>query len=763
MKRAHGFLLAAPLFGAAGLPPQTAFAQDENAGLEEIIIKATKREASVHEIPLSVVIRFGTSIDRLGYTNLMDLASTVPNFLAGQGVTNNFISIRGFGAGSDRSFEQSVGLFVDGVYAPRSAAYRTPLFDIERVAILRGPQAALFGLNSTAGAVSVVTNKTRPGDALTLSFSGEIEAEFGSTQISAIAGGSPTPELGLRAAVEIANGGDGIYANDFTAADENSPDHQSLRLSSVWEPIDRLTVTSSLAHTTLDMDGLRGEQFGPNARDGDGTLNFIRNQDASLVPTIVANDPWIDSGPGLEQQSTDLSISVEHLLEKHTLTSVFGYADSEWSYLIDLDTTPNVLLDAGLYEAFDESSFEFRLNSLPDRRLEYISGVYYQKWNLFNSQPNAANRVPFLAPLGLLDPGFPVDIEYTSAQFDLTSETSSVFGILNWNITDNVRIGAGARYNKERKSAMRTGISAFVDDNGALRAPNPANPNDISVLSLDLIGFAGDRDDDHFLPELTVQWDVSDRSMLYARLAESAKSGGFAASTAVTMDTVEYDDEQVGGMELGLKHVLSSGAAEFNVALFRTEYDDLQVNSFNPETGSNLIENAAEVVSQGLEIEMRWRALRRINVGGSLSYLDAEYTDYDRARCPASITPPGTMSCDFSGRPTPFAPKLGASLVVDTAYSVGNELTIRALLGLRYTDEYFTDATLDPVGLQDAHSRIDASVSLHGQGNQWQVELIAKNVTDEIVLASSQPFLGYIGYLQPPRMLTLKGTFRVEN
>ena len=116
--------------------PGTAMAQ-----LEEVVVTATKRTESVMDIPMSVQAISGERLDAMAIDELGDLATTIPNFSIGDGVTTNLITMRGMGSGEDRSFEQSVSMFVDGIYMPRSRQTRTPFFDADRVEILRGPQA----------------------------------------------------------------------------------------------------------------------------------------------------------------------------------------------------------------------------------------------------------------------------------------------------------------------------------------------------------------------------------------------------------------------------------------------------------------------------------------------------------------------------------------------------------------------------------------------------------------------------------------------
>ena len=192
---------------ALALPLHTAAQQ-----LEEVIVTATKRAQSAQDIPQSVEAFSGEKMRDMGIMDIATLATSIPNFFVGDGVVTTNITMRGMGSGGERSFEQSVGMFIDEIYMPRSRQYRSPFFDAERVEILRGPQAVLFGLNSTAGAVSVHSARSRPGDAFVGEITASYEAEYDGATATLVLGGSPTETLGLRFAGQYSDS-DGYFDN----------------------------------------------------------------------------------------------------------------------------------------------------------------------------------------------------------------------------------------------------------------------------------------------------------------------------------------------------------------------------------------------------------------------------------------------------------------------------------------------------------------------------------------------------------------------
>ena len=138
-------------------------AGDDSAGSADIVVTASRRAETITDIPIAVTAVSGDAIATGDIRDLAELSSSIPNFKAGNGgYLGEAVAIRGLGTGQDRSFEQAVGLYVDGVYFPRSRANRAAFFDLDRVEVMRGPQAVLQGLNSTAGAISICLLYTSP-------------------------------------------------------------------------------------------------------------------------------------------------------------------------------------------------------------------------------------------------------------------------------------------------------------------------------------------------------------------------------------------------------------------------------------------------------------------------------------------------------------------------------------------------------------------------------------------------------------------------
>ena len=745
--------------------------------LEEVMVTATKRAASTQDIPMSVEAVSGEQLTNQAIMDFATLSEQIPNFYVGDGVVTTNINMRGTGSGGDRSFEQSVGMFIDDIYMPRSRQYRSPFFDAERVEVLRGPQAVLFGLNSTAGAVSVHTARTRPGDGFVADVSLGYETEYSGTRAAVVLGGSLGDTLGVRFAGEFLES-DGFFENTFTGEDEGDREADLYRISAVWEPTDSLSFDIKYEHVEYDQEGSHGEIYGAIASaldGGDGELNWKRHVDASILGTYPKDAGGTQNvKPGLYQDVDNVSLSMEWSLGEYLLTGIVGWSDMEYSFGIDLDTIAGSLVDPGngapfldasiTPETYEQTSFELRLTSPGGSTVEWLAGIYYQDSEMYNNNESTYDMTSTLDALvfpgacGLLVPGLSLCglNEYQSNEMTVDQELWSAYGNITWNMTDTLRVIAGARYSDEDKEADRGGACKMYDPvSGAVLFEG------FIACTTFYTGIEGDRSSSNFMPEVVVQWDAGDDSMVYGKVGTSAKSGGFATASTILPESWEYDDEEVITYELGYKGRFGGGVAELNAVLFRSEYSDLQVNSFITDGVSTVgvISNAGETVNQGIEVDGRWATTDWLTLGGSAAYLDAEYEEYDQGACSQSS---GLANpCDLTGETPPYAPEFSATVFADVTVPMGSSMNFVGNLTAAYSGDYYTDGTLDPVAEQDAYTRVSARLGIEDAQGKWDVSVIGRNLTEEEVLDVTQPLFGYyLGYIGAPRTITIQGTYR---
>ena len=733
--------------------------------LDEILVTATRREESLANIPISVVAVPGETLSAGVTRDLQELAVSVPNVSIGNGLTTDNVYMRGVGSGNERGFEQAVGLFVDDVYMPRSRQYRTPFLDVEHVEFVRGPQSVLFGLNATAGAIAIHTARSRPGDVFFARVTAGYELEFGGSALTTVIGGSPADTLGLRLAAHALDSGDGYWQNLFTGRDENRIEDRLLRGSMVFEPTDAVTVDARVEYSNFERDGGSDELYtdAGSYSDGSDALDWVRGQDASLLPLFP-----FPAEPGFQAEQFGFAASAEVAIGGGTFTGTLGYVDYDWSLYTDLDSGPARIVDSGIREPFEQSSIELQFASAADRGVQYIAGAYYASSELGQEQPNLVDGTVLLAPSGFPVAGFDAGHLWANGRFDQDESLISGYGMVNWHLGETVLLRGGVRYVRSDKDHLRSTECLIRRSDGTYDDPDAvANPNDALLL---MIGFCPtpvdparqSRSGGHLLPEVSVQWSPDETMMVYGKLSTSAKSGGFVAARIIIPGYFEYDDETATGLELGLKLSFAGGRGEVNAALFHSEYDDLQVNSFDPDTAAAIVGNAGEVRSRGLELDGRLSISDFVTIGAMLGFLDTEFSRFDSGPCfPGETTNPDGFSCDKSGMTLPNAPEVSGTFYVDVDAPLGSRLGLLAHVNVDFSSPYLTSATLDPVSEQAAYARLDARVGVADAGRGRTVSLIGKNLTNERINSYTEAFLGvYRGYMLQPRTIWLQGDFR---
>jgi len=230
--------------------------------LEEIIVTARKKSESLMDAPVAVSVVSGAAMDREGITNLEQLSSQVPGLQLGRSALASSIYIRGIGSGTNLGFEQSAGMYVDGVYQTRSRQFTQSLVDLQRVEVLRGPQSLLFGKNTVAGAIKVETSNPVPGDEFNGYVLADIEPEYSTARGTAVFSGGLTDTFAARLAVRYQES-DGYVDNVYIDKDVQQRDDTIARLTLVWEPSDSLRFTTKMSRTEMNGKGI--EQVNPVA------------------------------------------------------------------------------------------------------------------------------------------------------------------------------------------------------------------------------------------------------------------------------------------------------------------------------------------------------------------------------------------------------------------------------------------------------------------------------------------------------------------
>jgi outer membrane receptor protein involved in Fe transport len=769
-------------------------APSDSPALEEVMVTAQKRPQSLRDVPISVNALSSKKIEEAGITSVERVADYIPSFNMTQTGIGTNIAIRGISSGVNPGFEQSAAQFVDGIHFGRSQLSRAPFLDLERVEILRGPQSILFGKNSTAGAISITTAK--PGTEHEAKLSYLYEPEHGEQDLRLILSGPISDTVGGRLAI-LDSQIDGFMENTTLGRDESGDDNRVIRATLVWQPSDLWDITLKLEDGSFDSEGRNIEVLRPveipSPTTGVATpyanaLQFF-TQGAYLLDTT--HDWKRQSNGDFSYNDTEnVTLTVERELGEHTLTAVTGYNAYTYDELCDCDFTGASGFNILSNEDYRQVSQEIRITSPEDGTFSYIGGLFFQSSSM---DFNDAVRVPtdsFIATAftPILGAGAANLLRGASSNrsFEQDTDLAAIFAQLTWNFTDTSRAIFGARHTTETKEASRT--QYHVSNTGTILPQGSAtDPYNIiwSQFKIDPHSVKGDRDESGFTPSITFQQDFWGSDMFYLSYTTGFKSGGFdvrANAAPNELDGVypaiegtwEFEEEKVQNFEAGTKLVLADGAAELNIAAFRSEFEDMQTSQFDGSLSFN-VTNAGEAVVQGVEIDGRWAIIDNLMLRGGMAYIDFEYTDFPNSQCyfgqPDNVLPTGDGVCDATGQRREFTPELQGNVGVDYTINFSNGLKLVNTLDLIYSDEYLTTPSLDPRFSQDAYTKVNARIALSGNDDTWELAVIGKNLGDESIVsyANGLPVAstvtrgtgsGYYAFYERPRSVAVQGTIR---
>lgn len=722
------------------------------ATLEEIVVTAQQRAESLQDVPISVAAVAADTISDNGIVDLQGMSELVPNFSINETGISTTVTIRGISSGINPGFEQSVGMYIDGIHYGRDQLARIPLLDLERVEVLRGPQGILFGKNSIAGAVSQISAK--PTDEFTGSVTLLVEPEHGEEDVRVMLSGPLTETLSARLAI-LKRDLDGYMLNTKSGEDEQQESEQVVRASLRWQVNEDIRADLKVSQTDFDVIGRNLEVYNSvGTPDHIGTLNALQsfNVDAEL------NYKSDNNGHFNNSKVNNTTLRVDWDLNDFTFTSITGSVDVDIDANCDCDFTGATVFDTTSEEKYEQFSQEFRITSDTNGSLDYIAGVFFQSTDL-EYEDKIILPDPTVITTALTIAGAPglapiAAGSSTDRTFNQQGDVWSVFAQATWDLSEDKRLTVGGRYSKETKDANRTQqhspASAFSS-----AAFSPAYVGLYGIFGIEPYAtIIGAVDDSTFTPVVTFEWDMNTDVMAYASWTEGHKSGGFDARSnghpdpnvmnavnplrdnAPITGSWEFNPEETTSYEVGSKMQFADGAAELNVALYLTEYSDLQVSQFDGTLGFN-VTNAGEATVQGFELDGRWAVSDAVIITASAAYLDFNYDKFPNSQCyfgqeSNSVDFPGL--CDVAGQRKEYTPELQTNLGIAWMGNIGDGLLVNASLDLHYVGDYLYSANLDPRTEQAAYTLVNARVGLSDADDVWEIALIGRNITDETVI-----------------------------
>jgi iron complex outermembrane receptor protein len=699
---------------------------ETDASLSDVVVTAQKREEKAQDVPTPITVASGKQLTDQNITASNEVDRLTPNLSGQQSGSRNSRPrwfLRGIGTNDPSlNLESPVGIYQDEVYIALVPLQSFPLFDLERVEVLKGPQGTLWGKNTTGGAIHFVSRKPA------FDTSGYLKGTYGS--------------YGLRAA-EAGFGGPG--AGDWLAAraaffyEEQEGWAENLRDGSKDpEYTDFASRLQLLIAPSNDVDVLLAGRFrvltggsGPNYPIGVGPGGAIRQypEAPTTYTPSYGDDPSIGDdflrGPGDSKlQTTGATATVDWHIGDYTLTSISAI-DGATNESSSFGYWPNLEFDqTGSTSKLTSRQLtqELRITSPKDDRLSWIAGFHYFNWHLYS---NAASAI-----FG------PVETRknFNNNRFLQDDISYAGFASAKFNFTDALAVTVGARYTYDRKYVEEQRLSG----NGAaitfLDRGNWSDPDRIAG-PLRQTSLTPKKGWSQLTYDVTPEYHVTEDLLLFARFAKGFRAGTY--NPTILPATVERgplipraDPEILYDLELGVKSAWFGDRLIANAALFHYWLDDVQLNVQQPNpngvpgASTSSVQNAAGGRVTGGELELEGLPVKVLRLRAGLGLLKAEYTDF--------ITYQGTETVDASGnefyRTPQFSGTIGAELrfpvSADSAVGFGTDWLARSRI---YHNAVIQN---DPVQETPAYAIGNAEVRYITGGGRFTLQGYVKNLTD---------------------------------
>lgn len=671
-------------------------AASPSAKIEEVVVTSRKRAESVQKVPATIQVVDRKAIARAGISSVTQLAQVAPGVVIQQAPTANDVgvTIRGLGSAPGAlSFDSSVSLFVNGVYSPRTSTFNASLFDVDRVEVIRGTQAALLGKNTSLGAVDVVTRK--PGSVYAADIGAQYEFALHSTVVNGAVDLPFLPNLRVRLAGIYADEG-GWVRNEVTGNAGTAAQRHAERVTLAWDPREDVDVTAVYQHGLgffqgsptkfVETNGLPAALAALAGYSGFAALGDLKT---------AVGDSRAPDGKNSRISNDFASASVNWHLDGYTLTSQTGFVGNNQSTLDDVDFQPGDYLFQNTQTNSHQITEEVRLTSPAEQRLSYIVGGLFLDNRLRDNVTLTGNY-----PAGI---PAPVPLTGTETTFFYQKNRAwSAFAQGTLRLFDGLRAVGGIRYTNEDKSAD---LARAVLDPGvvSLAIFPPYAPFTLSRSESVVDG------------SFALQYQLRPNTLAYVSWAQGTKSGGFANSVTA-LPGAGYAPETARTVEVGVKHQSEDRRLTVNAAAFHTEVTDYQLVTF---TGLAFLVDNTDLESDGIESEVNWLPLDNLRLTWNSTYADA----YDTR----------------TGHDVPRAPRWTG--LIGATYTAALDDRRQAEVTASWNYRSSETQQQDPYAVPRSASfdTLNVTLSLADTQAGWTARLIARNLTDRRAAAFAFP------------------------
>ncbi len=699
-------------------------------------------------MPLSLSVVDAGLIEKSYTVNTRDLTVLVPALnYSSANPRNTAFTIRGLGSSvvavsqANDGLEPGVGFYVDQVYHARPATAAFDFVDLERVEVLRGPQGTVFGKNTTAGAIHLITKPP--------SFTPEATAEisYGAYNFLQVRAAATGPVLGDSIAARISaliTRRDGVIRNVRTGQLHNDVNNEALRGQLLWVPSTDLSFKLTIDYANFRSNCctqvyLRvGQSLRPAARQYPALAAGIGYAPASTNPYDRLTD--IDADLGVDTNEGGISLISDWTLGRiGTLTAVSAWRFWRWDAANDRDYTGiPIQLTQHIPSRQDQYSHELRLASDGARRLNYVAGLYYFYQKISGRPisiygPQAAYWL--LGPA----PQFPANLldgYGTDGRTRFRTDSYAAFGEIDWRIVDGVRLSGGLRYTHEDKSAN---YDTFVFGGLATTSTTLRNAQ-LSVLRPQ--NYAARSREGNLSGRASLAYTPLPAITAYASFARGFKSGGINVSglpldaqNRPVLTTAVIRPELNTTYEIGFKSQLFGDRLTLNVDGYYTSVRDFQatiVDSSQTVALRGYLSNIPLVRVTGVEADATARLARNLSLRFALAYADGRYARYPQGPCPLERQTSGTTACDLTGRSLAGLPRWSMTLGGDYSRplpALGAGTSAFLHFDSNWRSGYAGDPSLSRFTYINAYNLTNASIGLRF-GKGWEVAVFARNLFD---------------------------------
>jgi iron complex outermembrane receptor protein len=712
---------------ATAAKPEATEAEAESADTSstDIVVTAQRREQRLQDVPTAVTALDSDtfSIGGVG-RSANEVLNLVPNASAGtQQHGRPRWWIRGVGAGQQQlDLANPVGFYLDDIYISNASATGLPLFDIERVEVLRGPQGTLWGKNTTGGAVNVISKRPsltpREDD-------NYVKLEYGSYDNKIVEAGIGTTlvqdVLAFRVSGRIDNR-DGRFTNLFTGEKSNAIQDDVVRGQILFAPSPNFQALLSAHYRDYRTDGgyWTTASYAPSG--------VVRN---GYIPSKDKDDTDTNAPDYSRNKQIGGSLHLDWDLGGLSLTSITGYERFKTRGPGDSDYTPLEISRNYVAARSAQWTQELRLASPQENRLNWILGLYYFNEKIVSDAYSAtlpAGSVPARA-------GSTAAPAYSLTAYNHKAESGAAFGSATFDFTDALKLTVGARWTRETKTLEFDRLSSTTVANVSTAAwSNYQHWWDSYTGTYGGAGtFSGDlrKTWDAFTYDVTPSWNIDRDNLLYAKFSHGVKSGGFNTAATLPVALVAVAPEKLDAFELGYKSQWFDRRLTFNATAFHYDYRDVQINVVGPNPGAvggatvSYLQNASKARSNGAEFELDFHPTERFKIGGAVGILDTKYKQLQVLNGGANL----------SGARFVRAPKLTLNGNVSYTLPLGEAGDIELAADARYTSlQYYYVTPQDTANrnllTQPGYTLANARITYTSANGRYAVSAFVNNLLD---------------------------------